>query len=56
MSLPHRIIGHKDFHIVDSQARTCVDSYESKCLSRIGANRRGSTSLFDVGFTLNLQL
>ena len=49
MPLPHRIIGHKDFHIVDSELKTYVDSYDSICLC-------GSTSLFEVYPVLNLQL
>ena len=32
MILPHRNIGHKDFHIVDYEAKTYVISYDSMCL------------------------
>jgi hypothetical protein len=56
MPLPHRIIGHKDFHIVDSELKTYVDSYDSMCLSRHGGTNRGSTSLFNTYLVLNLQL
>jgi hypothetical protein len=42
MILPHRIIGHKDFHIVDNEAKTYVNSYDSMCLC-------GSKLLFGVG-------
>jgi hypothetical protein len=32
MILPHRIIVHKDFHIVDNEAKPYVNSYDSMCL------------------------
>jgi len=55
MILPHRNIGHKDFHIVDYEAKTYVDSYDSMCLSRRSGTGRGSKLLFGVDSTLILQ-
>ncbi|MBM3435683.1 MAG: hypothetical protein FJY07_05630 [Bacteroidetes bacterium] len=48
MTLPHRNIGHKYFHIVDYEAKTYVDSYDSMCLC-------GSKLLFGVDSNLKLE-
>ncbi|MBM3434843.1 MAG: hypothetical protein FJY07_01340 [Bacteroidetes bacterium] len=49
MILPHRNIGHKDFHIVDYEAKTYVDSYDSMCLC-------GSKLLFGVDSKMKKQV
>jgi hypothetical protein len=45
MILPHRIIEHKYFRIVDYEAKAYVNSYDSMCLC-------GSKLLYEVGSTI----
>lgn len=35
MILPHRNIEHKDFHMVDNDAKTYLNKHDSKCLSHL---------------------
>jgi hypothetical protein len=53
--LPHRIIGLKDFHKVDNEAKTYVNPYDSMCLSRQVGTGCGSKLLFEMDSTLNLK-
>jgi hypothetical protein len=48
MILPHRIIEHKDIHIVDYEAKTYVNSYDSMC-------QCGSKLLFGVDSRFEVQ-
>jgi hypothetical protein len=49
MILPHRVIGHKDFHIVDYESKTYVKAYDSMCLC-------GSEFLNVVDSSINVKL
>jgi hypothetical protein len=56
MTLPHRIIGHIDIHIVDYEAKTYVNSFDYLCQPALSADRCGSKSLFGANSKLNLQI